>query len=250
MIKGGAAVLKPINIGICDDESIQVELFFKYVENWAIKNNRKVNIETFNSAESFHFKWLENKTYDILLLDIEMPGQNGVELAKTIRKKDKDINIIFITARSEFIAEGYEVEAINYLLKPLSEDRLYKCLDRAVEKIPEKETRILVDIEGETVSIKEKDILFLESLAHNIEIQTRNKTYNTRMNLSDIEKDLNQDAFIKNHRSYIVNLLHIKRIGKEEIELDNGDNIPMSRRRYKDVNMKFIKFFRGERDEW
>lgn len=239
-------MLKPINIAICDDEKIQVDLFLKYVNNWADKSGRKITIEKFHCAESFHFKWLEDKLFNIILLDIEMPGQNGVELAKTIRKTDKMINIIFITAVEDFLAEGYDLDAINYLLKPIEEVKLHSCLDRAIERMPLKTNKIVIQTEDGNQTVNEKDILLIESVAHNIEITTKDKAYTTRMNLASIEEDLHGNAFVKAHRSYIVNLLHIKKITKDTIELDNGDKVPLSRRRYKEVNMEFIKFFRGE----
>lgn len=242
----GEKMGKRINIAICDDEKVQVELLEKYVNSWAKLNNRKVNIEKFYTGDAFHFSWSMDKKYEILLLDIEMPGTNGVELAKKIRVEDEIINIIFITAITDYIGEGYDVSAINYLIKPIREEKLYECLDKAIDKIPEEENWILIEEEGDIVRIKERDILYIESFSHTIEVNTLNEKYTTRKNIGVMEKELNEDIFIRCHRSYIVSLLHIKTISREEIELDNGDTIPLSRRRYKDVNMKFIEYFRGD----
>lgn len=240
---------KTINIAICDDEKVQVELLENYVNNWARLKNRKVTIEKFYTGDAFYFNWSMDKRHEILLLDIEMPGISGVELARKLRQEDEIINIIFITAITDYIGEGYDVSAINYLIKPIKEDKLYECLDRAVEKIPQKENWILIEEEGEIIKIKEKDIFYIESFSHTIEINTLNEKYTIRKNIGLMEKELNGELFLRCHRSYIVSLLHIKTISREEIELDNGDTIPLSRRRYKEVNMKFINYFRGEINE-
>ncbi len=225
-----------INIAICDDEKVQVELLEKYVNKWAKISNRKVCIEKYHRGDSFH----------ILLLDIEMPGINGVELSRKIREEDDDLNIIFVTALSDYIAEGYDVSTINYLIKPIRQEKLYACLDKAVDKISKEERWILIEIDEDTVRVKESDILYIESFSHNIEVNTKDTKYNTRKNIGDMERELNEDMFVRCHRSYLVSLLHINTISKEKIQLDNGNIIPISRRRYKEVNMKFIKYFRGD----
>lgn len=235
-----------INIAICDDEKIQVELLKKYVEGWSNKNNIKVRIDLFYSAESFEFKWSENKKYHILLLDIEMSGQNGIELSKTIRKEDSIINIIFITAISDYIGVGYDVFALNYLIKPIRKEKLYECLDKAMLKISVQEKWILIEDEGDIIRIKERDVYYIESFSHLIQVNTLDIKYSTRKNIGTIKNELDKSIFIRCHRSYLVSILHIKTISKDEIELDNGYTIPISRRRYKEVNMKFIEYFRGD----
>lgn len=242
-------MLDKINIAICDDEKVQVELLEKYVKSWAEKNNIIANIEAFYSGEAFEFSWSMDKKYDILLLDIEMAELNGVELAKKIRKEDDLLNIIFITAIPDYIGEGYNVDAINYLLKPISEIKLYECLNKAMEKMPKEEKAILIDVEGEIVRIKQDNIIYIEAFSHYIDVNTIDEKYSTRKNIGVIERELEENSFIRCHRSYIVGLRHIKKIGKTNIELDNGDIIPVSRREYSNTNKAFIRYFRGELDE-
>lgn len=234
-----------IHIAICDDEKVQVDLVETYVSNWSEKKGIKVITESFYNAESFDYRWSMDKKYHILLLDIEMPGKNGIDLAKKIRTEDPLINIIFITAITDYIAEGYNVDAINYLVKPIKEDRLYECLDKATEKIPKGEKIIILDVDGETVRLLERDILYIESFSHSIEIHTLENCYTLRKNISTIEKELSQSDFIRCHRSYIVGLRHINRIGKSDMILDNGHQIPVSRRQYSNTNMAFIKYYGG-----
>lgn len=238
-----------LNIAICDDEKIEVELLNTYVKNWAKRNRIKLEIEFFYSGESFEFQWQADKSYDILLLDIEMPGINGVELAKRIRKKDDQLDIIFITAIPDYIGEGYDVSAINYLIKPIREEKLYECLDRSIEDIGRDKKTILIDADGDIIRINQEDIVYIESISHEIEINTIKDKYITRKNIGVIEKELDKGAFVRCHRSYIVGLKHIKKITKKNVEIDSGHLVPVSRRQYKKTNKAFIDYFRGGLDE-
>lgn len=238
-----------VNIAIVDDEKIQVELLEKYVSSWASEKKVRVFIEKFYNTESFEFSWSMNKKYDVLLLDIQMPEQNGVELAKKIRKEDSMISIIFITAVSDFIQEGYEVAAINYLIKPVEEQKLDECLSRAADKIQNEEKTIIIEVDGAFNRIKQKDILYIEAFAHSIDINIINRKYTVRKSISEIEKELDGKSFIRCHRSYIAGLRYIKKIENNELELDNGSVLPISRRQYANTNVAFIRYFKGDSNE-
>lgn len=238
--------MNKINIAIVDDEKVQTELLKKYVKNWAARKNIIVSAEDFPSAESFEFSWSMDKKYSIILLDIQMKGQNGMILAKKIRLEDEKITIIFITAISDYISEGYDVDALNYLIKPIKEDKLYECLDKAVLKMPKEDKYILLDTEEGTQKISENDIIYIEAFAHFIEINTVKGKYSARKNISSLEKELDENLFVRCHRSCIVGLRYIKRITNNELELDSGQTIPISRRQYSNTNTAFIKYFRGE----
>ncbi|MGL4736751.1 MAG: LytR/AlgR family response regulator transcription factor [Cellulosilyticaceae bacterium] len=234
-----------MKIAVCDDEKQQLQYLEKLIGEWAQSNKYLVNVQSFRSAESFLFEWEENKQFEIVLLDIEMGEQNGVELAKTIRQHDENVMIIFVTGLPEYIEEGYEVSALHYLLKPVNEDRLWRVLDKAVSRLQKVEKSLLLTVEGEAVKLLQKEIFAAEASAHSVCIYTEQETYELRKNISNLEAELDAEAFIRCHRSYIVGLRHIKRIGKTEILLDNEQSIPLSRRMYQGVHTAFIKYFRG-----
>lgn len=111
-------------IAICDDNKAQIEFLSAAVLHWGEKRDIHPQIFTFENGESFLFQYTEDKSFDILLLDIEMRQLNGVQLAKTIRRENKEVQIIFITGYMDYISDGYDVEALHYLLKPVSEEKL------------------------------------------------------------------------------------------------------------------------------
>lgn len=245
-------MLTKINIAICDDESEQVLYLESLVADWAAKRNICVSIHPFCSAEAFAFVWSEDKSCDILLLDIEMrgdagtPPKNGVELAKEIRQCDQSLSIIFITGYPDFMAEGYEVSALHYLMKPVNKDKLYDTLDRALHKISVEPKTLLVFAHGAQQRILQRDIIYLEAFAHKTVIVTTSGRLEVTQSISWLEKALDSDAFVRCHRSYLVGLAYIRRITKTDVELDDGTAILLSRRLYTAVNQQFIRFYRGD----
>ena len=205
-----------INIAICDDESEQTEYIKMLVSKWADENNIEINIDMFESAENFKFAWSESKKYDILLLDIQMGGQNGVELARDLRGTDGKLIIVFITALPDFISDGYEVSALHYLIKPISENKLFETLDRAVKKINKPKKTLFIDADGVNFKILLDEIVYIEAFGHLTSVNTTNGKYDIQQNIGQIEKDLSSD-FFRCHRSYIVNLKYVRQISKTEI---------------------------------
>lgn len=237
--------MNKMKIAICDDEQIQIALISSLVNLWAEQRSKTIITEEFNSAESFSFAWSNDKSFDILLLDIQMSGQNGIELAKVIREKDDKLSIIFITGLSEYINEGYEVSAIHYLLKPVKEEKLYECLDKACKKIITEEKTILISCNGENIRINQTDITFIEAFAHTVVINTYGGSYEIKKSITELEKELEKSMFSCSHRSYIVGLKYIEKISKMDVYLESGKQIPVSRRLYNDLNKAFISYYRG-----
>lgn len=112
-------------IAICDDSAPDREYLLNLVKRWAKNCGHQVQISLFTSAEHFLFSYEEEKDFDILLLDIEMGDMDGVTMAKKLRQENHAIQIIFITGYSDYIAEGYEVAALHYLMKPVREEKLW-----------------------------------------------------------------------------------------------------------------------------
>lgn len=226
-----------LKIGICDDDIKQCELVQEIVSQWATINSCNVEVEVFNSGENFIFNHPIND-FDILLLDIEMGDLNGVELAKEIRTNDDNVQIIFITGYMEYIADGYEVSALHYLMKPLNGDKLLETLDRAVTKLKKNEQHIIIKSNEEVYKILLSDIKYIEVNGNYTTIFGKN-IYKCKRTLSDILKELD-DNFFKISRSYVLNLTYISRVSKTQVFLTNGDIIPLPRGRYEALNNQII----------
>ena len=226
-------------IAICDDEQNQIEYITSIVASWSAHEGHGCEIRTFASAEAFLFEYEEDKAYDILLLDVEMKNINGIELAKRIRKDNNRAEIIFITSHFEFVGEGYEVDALHYLIKPISAEKLTQVLTKAAEKISVEPPSVVISCEGETVKLYEADIRYVESFLHYIVIHTKDKEYKIKENISVFENRVSDD-FYRIHRSYLVSLKHITRISRTSVNIGNTE-LPLSRGKYDDINRAFIQ---------
>ena len=225
-------------IAICDDMEEDVKYISSAVNKWAEKENITVDIEMFPSAESFLFRYAEQKAFDILLLDVEMPSMNGVELAKRIRKENDAVQIIFITGYTDYISEGYEVSALHYLVKPLSETKLFEVLNRAVLKIRKIEKSLYLSLSGEMVRIPIYEIKYLEVQQNYVTVHSK-KDYTVKKTLGEFERELDE-RFYRMGRSFIVNLSCIDKITKTDVFLSDGSVIPLSRGQYEPLNKAFI----------
>jgi DNA-binding LytR/AlgR family response regulator len=236
-----------MKIAICDDETSHANILHKYVKSWSKSNGLDASVQLFSSAESFLFVWSEDKSFDLLLLDIQMPGLSGMALARTIRQSDDSLCIIFVTGYSDYIDEGYDVSALHYLLKPVNEEKLFACLDRAVKKAGSPEKFILLQCGGEQLRLPQDEIVCIEAFAHEVQISTIGKTLITKKSIGELAGALAGVHFIRPHRSYIVGLKYVRQIGRNELILDNDTRIPVSRRRFDEINGAFIRFYRSRR---
>ncbi len=234
-----------LNIAVCDDEPVEIEYLTSLTREWASKAEAAVSISGFSSAEAFLFKYEEDKSFDILLLDIQMAAMDGIELAEKIRESNSGMQIVFITGFPDYISRGYDVSALHYLIKPVEKDKLFEVLSKACDNLKKEEKFILLSVDNESIKINLKDILYIEAFGHSSCVVCRDKEYGTRLSISEASKMLDE-GFAQCHRSYIANLRHISRISKTDIVFDGGKTIPVSRRMYNDVNVAFINFYRGK----
>ncbi len=233
----------PIAISLCDDDSKQVAYLRELLARWSADKPFAIHINEYESAEEFLFDYPDNPC-SLLLLDIEMRGINGMELAKKLREKNDMLPIIFITGYSEYISDGYDVEALHYLLKPLNEEKLFAVLDKYIRRHSVKSEEILVTSADGSAHISADSISYIEAFGRKTQIHLSDNTViDCNMGIGKFE-DIR--GFIHSHRSYIVNLRYVRSIGKASVFLDFGVEVPLSRRLYNEVNKKFIEFYTGD----
>ena len=235
-------------VAIVDDSTTDAEFVQGILNSWADLRQANIQAEVFPSAESFLFRYGEDKDWDILLLDIEMGNMDGVTLAKKIRQENDSVQMVFITGFADYISEGYEVAALHYLMKPVKQDKLFAVLDRAVASIQKTERVILLPAGGEMLRLPISQVQYLEAFSHTVTIVTGVDTIQVKMPISEIEKMLGE-GFIRCHRSYLVGLKHIARLSKTEVILDSGKALPLSRGAAVTVHKAFISYYTGEKDE-
>ena len=232
-----------INITLCDDERTEIAYLAGLVRKWAAGCNVNAHLSEYTSAESLLFAYEDDKTADILLLDIQMGAMDGVALAKELRRDNKEIQIIFVTGYMEYIADGYDVEALHYLLKPVTEEKLSAVLDKAVQKLTRNERALFVCHTGENVRIPLYEIRFLEVFHNYVTIHAQGD-YIVKKTLGELERELEREldsGFFRTGRSHLVNLRYVRKTTKSEIFLMDGSAIPLSRGLFDAINRAIIE---------
>lgn len=183
--------------------------------------------------------------YDLIFLDIHMQGMTGIELAERIRETDKNMMIVFVTSFSQYAIKGYDVDALHYLIKPLSASKLIPILDKAHTIWHSRQyATILVLTETGQTKLQLDSIYCISMLSHKANIQTESDTYGQRKTAEELSAML-PEYFIRCHRSFIVNLNKVDCVYKESLLLSNGKSLPVSRNNSKAVRDAFIRLNSG-----
>lgn len=229
-------------ISIVDDNITDTEYIASLVRRWAEDNSHTVAVTTFPSAEAFLFAEEEAQNCDMILLDIEMGEIDGVELAKRIRAHDETVQLIFITGYPDFIAEGYEVSALHYLMKPVPPEKLFTVLSRAAGNITKAEKCLHVVYDRQTDLVPLSRILYIEAQRQYVVIHTNDKIYRKKSSLADTEDKLDE-YFFRCQRSFLVNLRYVVRIKSDCVVLKNDIEIPISRGMAEKIGREIIRLF-------
>ncbi|WP_297632213.1 LytTR family DNA-binding domain-containing protein [uncultured Clostridium sp.] len=226
-----------ISIGICDDD----ELIRKKLKTILEKEDIDFKIYEFKCGEelvSF------NEKIDILFLDIDMGGINGIETGKELRKKDKELKIIYLTSFSDYTHLAFKVHAFGYLTKPFEEEDIVNELKEALEYIEttyEEEELEFVSTDG-VVRLKPKDIYYFEYFDRKVNIVTKKKDYLIKDKITRIINVMEEYNFYSPHKSFTANLFHVKSIKGYEIYMMNEDVIPLSQKRSKEFRDKLNEY--------
>ena len=238
-----------MKIAVIEDEKSHRDLLVSWLESWGGKKGKSLAIRPFGSAESFLFAYEEEKDFDLLFLDIQMEGMDGMELARRLHRLGNPVNIIFVTGNPDFALEGYDLEAVSYLVKPVKKDRLQAALGRAGERVRNRAAILACLSAGEVEKVYAADICCLESRGHDCILwKKEGRELVCKTGIQQMEQELQEctDSFFKPHRSYFVNLEHVERIGKKEICMDNGMSVPLARGKWEELNRAYMEYFRRQ----
>jgi len=219
-------------IAVCDDNHTDKTHMCNAVETYLQTQCIDGKVFGFDSAEKLN-SVLEGKRlkFDIVFLDIIMGDMDGMTCAKLIRKQDKQVKIIFLTSSTDYVYEGYEVNATAYLVKPITTNKLTAVLDKTCGQIEDvTKERIAFTSGGVTQRILIKDILYLESQKNKvIVVLAQGERLAVYTTLDSLEQPQQSQLLIRSHKSYIVNFLYIEQYASDKFVLRDGTVIPISR---------------------
>lgn len=222
-----------LRIAIIEDDKVCMNKLADYIKQFSSDEKIELSIETFNDAPSFLFSFQQQ--YDIIFTDIDMPKINGYDASKMIREKDENVVLVFVTQLTQYAIKGYEVNASDYILKPVEYDSLKLKMKRFVKLVSKKnEDMITISTStDEKVAIKLNSLIYIESDDHLLKYVTNDNEYYSFGSLKKCDSKF-PSLFFRCHASYLINLSYVERLEKYTIFLKNGFNIPLSRSKKKE----------------
>jgi len=239
-----------IKVAICEDDLFYIEKERMLVESYLNKCEIRNEIVTFTSSEEL-IKTYAN-SFDIIFLDIEFSGMNGIDAAKWLRDKGTKSYIIFISAYTEYLPEGYKVDAHRYLLKNSDrfDESFNECMESVIAKIQMEETKIDIDVKGGELTVAPSKILYAESNVHKVTLYVLDQSgaireYYTYDRLDNVQDKLERYGFMRIHQSYLINGDHLRKVYRYKAELTKGVELPISKKYFNDIEAFYIRM-RGE----
>ena len=233
-----------MNIAVVDDNLNDRKMILDYLSQFFNESGVDYATSTFEDGVSFLKDY--SFSYDFIIFDIDMPQMSGIDTAKELRKKDSNVTIMFVTNMPQYALEGYSVEAVDYVLKPLSypDFRLkMKKATRYILRNSVKKVTINTTEEG-LITVDSSDIYYVESKLHYIYYHTKKGIYKMRAKLTEVEDILLPYHFARSGGSFLINLAYLEKIDGNEIVIA-GETLPLSRRMKASLMSAFTKYMGG-----
>ncbi len=239
-----------MKIIICDDADIDLNSLSNAAKNWATSRHLQdvVSERRFSSTEDLLETWQAGLAMDVLFLDIQIPGEmSGMQLAKTIRETDGHVLIVFVTHFAEYACEGYCVNALRYLQKPIHEETVFECLDIAYRQWQFAQAEsIVLETKKQTFVLPYREIFFIEAYAHYLIIHRAGlPPMRIRGRIADISRMLPEEMFIRCHRGFVVNVCYIRSISKTRMTLVGNLSVPIGEKYMENAFRKFRQYHQG-----
>lgn len=232
-----------MNVFLCDDQAEFMHGFANDLKGYF--SARKMSFQLFLFTDGAKLL-CSGIAPDIIFLDIKMGKESGLETARKIRETNTRTKIVFLTAYKQYVFQSFDVDASHYLIKPVSEQKLYAVLDHVIRQLnPFKESPIIVRSGQATLCVSCSDLLYIEVNNKTVTLHNENGITEFRGKLESVEKNL-PPRFYRCHRSFIVNMDYVVRFDKMDLHLANGELIPVSKRKYQEFSRTFLKHIKKE----
>lgn len=233
-----------MKIAVVDDSIEDAQRIITYLDQFQMEHNQTFQTKVFYA--SFDFLEEYRGEYDVIFLDIEMPGSNGLEVAREIRGRDQAVGIIFITSLAQYAIDGYEVQAIDFMVKPVGYYNFSMKLEKAFRFMEShKEQEIIINNKEGIFRIPVSDILYIEKDRDYLKFHNKQGCIHSRGSIKDMKAKLDSLPFSECNSGCLVNLNYVKRVGKDSVTITSGQELPISRRTKKQFAQDYINFMGG-----
>lgn len=231
-----------INIAVVEDSIDDLNNCLSLLDKYSKEKNVQFDIQTFESGDAFLMRF--KSQFDFIILDINLSAMNGIDVARSVRAKDEEVIIMFATNLAKYATNGYEVDAIDFALKPLTYASFYLRLERVMKKLNKKsDSFLVVPSDGGFSKINVNDVLYVEVISHDIIFHMiSGQDITTSGTLKKYDEKLKDLWFIRCNSCYLVNAHKIKRVEKLDIQLVNDEIIAISHPKKKSFMERFKKY--------
>jgi len=230
-----------MNIAICDDLKDDKHRLFNSVNSYCKTNFIYAAITEYDSGESLLEEFIKN-SFDLIFLDIYMKGLSGIDTAKKIREIDNDCVLVFVTTSSEHALDGFAVNALHYLIKPVNSEKITEVFKRCQIMLNTAQQYIEVISDRLLVKILVKSIHYIEVYDKACFIHKDSEVIKTYLSLEEIAKQLDENSFLRCHRSYIINMRFIVNVADNDFVLQSGEHIPIRQAEKQSKKQKYMDF--------
>lgn len=238
-----------LNIAICDDENViinQIEGLLLEIER---RSSIELEMDVFYSGEALQKSVLSGKRYDLIYLDIQMEGENGIDTAKSLRIIDKDFLLVYVSGYDKYLMELFQLDVLQFIKKPIKPRLFKEVFWEAYQKICSRKVYYVFQYKNQEYKIPTNDILYFESRGRQIRIQIREGQdffYNGKLNETENKMKRGKIPFLRIHQSYLVNYHWIQIRSKNKVRLLDGTELPISEERQRNFQREYGKLLGGE----
>jgi DNA-binding LytR/AlgR family response regulator len=233
-----------MRLALCEDEEVFQDVILDYLNPY-IMEDRNISIDVFSSGMELLDKYARGERYDIVFLDVEMPGMLGVDVARSIRDIDISAILIFMTAYTQYVKDAFCINAFQCLLKPIKRDVFNEEFERAVNCLNKMKCKYSITNKDKRTIFEIKDIVCIEIHHRHLRLSTVDSSYEYTGSLGSEEKKLSNYGFIRCHQGYLVNMRYIFQVKSDCFVLSTQKRIPISRRLKNDALSKYHRFLMG-----
>lgn len=233
---------------VCDDEEVFARSIRRMLQMQFQKMRIPVTIDQFTESEALLERLKKGVYYDVLFMDIDMPGVDGIELCRQFRKFGGDALVVFVSNKEELVFQTFDVHPFRFIRKrKLHEDveKLYRDIMEELDRRKDKWLRFTDSSQGTVFSVNVKDLMYVEARGKYCRLRMKQKEEEVKTGFQSLNERLKSFAFIQVHRSYCVNPDYIYQISADTVLLDQGESVPLSRRRRAQIKEEYFKWCRG-----
>ena len=235
-----------IYIAICDDDALDIQSLEKHLAKLS-EYDLSAKILTYQDPTELVEDIRRGYRFNLIFMDMHMKPINGIDASMKIRQYDQAVPLVIVTATSEFAVDGYKVEALRYLIKPIKEEELLKVVVPILQKnkFLNQQFFTFQGAEGLT-RLPVGDIYYFQSDLRDIKVVSTEGASIFTGKISEIADNMDKFDFVRTHKSYVVNLHKIETLNAQELTLSNGEHLPVSKHRYKDIMLRYLDIVNPE----